>query len=150
MCKVHYYNCILNKHCFNSTFDIPTFTPFTITQFKTHLVTKSMGRIDTEFQKLYKILTEIYCRIQKIFYQSPTFFITKKISITVKEKLQTYCATTHARSGGNHMWILKTSNERFINIKSQNLSKINNVKTYYFSTLYTTITHNRSKTMLLT
>jgi hypothetical protein len=47
----------------------------------------------------------------------------------VKEKLQTYCATTYARSGVNQMWILKNSKELLANLKAQNLSQINSIKT---------------------
>jgi hypothetical protein len=45
-----------------------------------------------------------------------------------KEKLQTYCATTYARSGVNQMWILKNSKELQANIRAQNFSQINNIK----------------------
>jgi hypothetical protein len=39
----------------------------------------------------------------------------------VKEKLQTYCATTYARSGVNQMWILKNSKELLRKSKSTKL-----------------------------
>jgi hypothetical protein len=42
------------------------------------------------------------------------------------------------------MWILKYSKE-LANLKTQNISQINNIKTYDFSTLYTTIPHDKSK-----
>ena len=46
------------------------------------------------------------------------------------------------------MWILKNSKELVVNLKSQNLSHINNIKTDDFSTLYTTIPHDKLKTKL--
>ena len=46
------------------------------------------------------------------------------------------------------MWILKNSKELLVNLKSQNLSHINSIKTYDFSTLYTTIPHDKLKTRL--
>jgi hypothetical protein len=67
----------------------------------------------------------------------------------VKEKLQTYCAITYARGGVNQMWILKNSKELLANLKAQNLFQINSIKTYDFSTLYTTIPHDKLKSRLV-
>ena len=49
-----------------------------------------------------------------------------------------------------HSLYIHTSKELLVNLKSQNLSHItcNSIKTYYFSTLYTTIPHNKLKTRL--
>jgi hypothetical protein len=63
----------------------------------------------------------------------------------VKEKLQTYCATTYARSGVNQLWILKNSKD----LKAQNFSQINSIKTYEFFTLYTIILYDKLKSRLL-
>jgi hypothetical protein len=41
----------------------------------------------------------------------------------------------------NQMWILKNSKELLANLKAQ----INSIKTYDFSTLYTTIPHDKLK-----
>jgi hypothetical protein len=46
------------------------------------------------------------------------------------------------------MWILKNSKERLVNLKSHDFSKIDSIKTYDFSTLYTTIPHNKFKARL--
>jgi hypothetical protein len=43
------------------------------------------------------------------------------------------------------MWILKNSIELLENLKSRDFSKIDNIKTYDFSTLYTTIPHKKLK-----
>jgi hypothetical protein len=67
----------------------------------------------------------------------------------VKEKLQTYCATTYARSGVNQIWILKNSRDLLANLKAQNFSQINGIKNNNFSTLYTTIPHEKLKYKLL-
>jgi hypothetical protein len=66
----------------------------------------------------------------------------------VKEKLQTYCATTYARSGVNQMWILKNSKELVANLKERNFSRIDSIKTYDFSTLDTTIPPEKLKSRL--
>jgi hypothetical protein len=46
------------------------------------------------------------------------------------------------------MWILKNSKELLENFKSNDFSKIDSIKTNYFSTLYTTIPHNKLKSRL--
>jgi hypothetical protein len=71
------------------------------------------------------------------------------ILTVVKEKLQTYCATTYARSGVNQMWILKNSKKLLENLQAQNFSPMKSIKTYDFSTLYTTIPHDKLKSRLL-
>jgi hypothetical protein len=50
-----------------------------------------------------------------------------------------HCATVYARSGVNQMWILKNSKE---------LNHQFFLKSYDFTTLYTTIPHNKLKTRL--
>jgi hypothetical protein len=49
----------------------------------------------------------------------------------------------------NQMWILKNSKELLANLRTQNFSQINSIKTYDFSTLYTTIPHYKLKSRLL-
>jgi hypothetical protein len=46
------------------------------------------------------------------------------------------------------MWILKNSKELLENLKYHDFSKIDSIKTYDFSTLYTTIPHNKLKSRL--
>jgi hypothetical protein len=46
------------------------------------------------------------------------------------------------------MWILKNSKELLEKLKSHDFSKIDCIKTYDFSTLYTTIPHNKLKSRL--
>jgi hypothetical protein len=43
------------------------------------------------------------------------------------------------------MWILENSKEFLANLKAQNLSQINKIKTYDLSALYTTIPHDKLK-----
>lgn len=56
------------------------------------------------------------------------------------------CETTYARSNANQLWNLKKSNELLLNLKSQSISHINSIKTYYVSTLYATILQDTIKT----
>jgi hypothetical protein len=67
----------------------------------------------------------------------------------MKEKLQIYCASTYIRSGVNQMGILKNSKELLANLKAQNFSQIDGIKTYYFSTIYTTIPSDKLNSRLL-
>ena len=59
-----------------------------------------------------------------------------------------YCATVYARSGVNQMWILKNSKELLESLKSPTFSQIYSIKTYDFTTLYTTIPHDKLKNRL--
>jgi hypothetical protein len=63
----------------------------------------------------------------------------------VKTGLQKYCDTSYSRGGVNQMWILKNSKNRLDYIQSRSLSSCNNIKTFDFSTLYTTIPHSKLK-----
>ena len=67
---------------------------------------------------------------------------------TIKEGLQSYCETSYSRSGVNQMWILKNSKDLLDYLKSQSLSQIYQIKTFDFSTLYTTIPHDKLKERL--
>jgi hypothetical protein len=87
-----------------------------------------------ELPYLYWIL-KLYKNPYKHRYISGSSKCTKPLSLlftnvltAVKEKLQTYCATTYDRSGVNQMWILKNSKELLANLKAQNFSQINNIK----------------------
>jgi hypothetical protein len=49
---------------------------------------------------------------------------------------------SYSRSGVNQMWILKNSKELLENLKSRDFSEIDSIRTYDFSTLYTTVPYN--------
>jgi hypothetical protein len=59
--------------------------------------------------------------------------------ISSKEGQQKYCETVYSRSGINHMWILKNSKDLLDNLKSRFFSQVSSIKTFDFSTLYTTL-----------
>ena len=67
---------------------------------------------------------------------------------TVKTGLQSYCDTSYSRGGVNQMWILKNPKDLFEYIQSRSLSSCNSIKTFDFSTLYTTIPHSKLKDRL--
>ena len=66
----------------------------------------------------------------------------------VKEGQQKYCENVYSRSGINHMWILKNSKDLLDNLKSRSFSQVSSIKTFDFSTLYTTLQHDKLKTRL--
>jgi hypothetical protein len=71
-----------------------------------------------------------------------------KIMSAVKEGQQKYCETVYSRSDINHMLILKNSKDLLDNLKSRSFSKISSINTFDFSTLYTTLPHDKLKTSL--
>ena len=71
-----------------------------------------------------------------------------KILSAVKEGQQKYCETVYSRSGINHLWILKNSKDLLDNLKSRSFSQVSSIKTFDFSTLYTTLPHDKLKTRL--
>jgi membrane-bound ClpP family serine protease len=46
------------------------------------------------------------------------------------------------------MWILKNSKDLLDNLKSRSFSQVSSIKTLDFSTLYTTLPHDKLKTRL--
>ena len=52
------------------------------------------------------------------------------------------------RSGINHMCILRNSKDLLDNNKSRSFSQVSSIKTFDFSTLYTTLPHGKLKTRL--
>jgi hypothetical protein len=66
----------------------------------------------------------------------------------IKAGLQSYCDTNYSRGGVNQMWILKNSKDLLECIQSRPLSSCIIIKTFDFSTLYTTIPHSKLKDKL--
>ena len=54
----------------------------------------------------------------------------------------------YSRSGINQMWILKNSKQLLDNLQSNSITSVNSIKTFDFSTLYTTIPHDQLKSRL--
>ena len=71
-----------------------------------------------------------------------------KLLTHIKQGLQKYCETAYSRSGVNQMWILKNSKELLEHLKSLNFNNITSIKSFDFSTLYTTIPHDKLKSRL--
>ena len=78
----------------------------------------------------------------------PLSILLTKLLTHIKQGLPKYCETTYARSGINQMWILKNSKELLEHLKSPTLNRVTSIKSFDFSTLYTTIPHQKLKDRL--
>ena len=74
----------------------------------------------------------------------------RKLPILIKQGLQKYCETPYLRIGVNQIWILNNSKELLEHLQSQNFNHITSIKSFDFSTLYTTIPHQKLKSRLAT
>ena len=70
------------------------------------------------------------------------------ILTTIKDGLQRYSDVVYSRNGVNSMWILKNSKDLVEQLESQYISGVSSIRTYDFSTLYTTIPHSLLKSRL--
>ena len=80
----------------------------------------------------------------------PLSILLTKLLTHIKQGLQKYCKTSYTRSGVNQMWILKNSKELLEHLQSPNFNHITSIKSFDFSTLYTTIPHQKLKSRLAT
>ena len=78
----------------------------------------------------------------------PLSKLLTSILTTIKDGLQKYCDIVYSRSGINQMWILKNSKQLLDNLHSNSIASVNSIKTFDFSTLYTTIPHDQLKSRL--
>ena len=104
---------------------------------------------------LYWIPKSHKCHFKKLYIAGSTKCSTKPLSklltcilSSVKTGLQSYCDTSYSRGCVNQMWILKNSKDLLEYIQSRSLSSCNSIKTFDFSTLYTTIPHSKLKDKL--
>ena len=73
----------------------------------------------------------------------PLSILLTKLLKHIKQGLQKYCETAYSRSGINQMWILKNSEELLEHLKSPAFNHVTSIKSFDFSTLYTTIPHQK-------
>jgi hypothetical protein len=89
----------------------------------------------------------LYCWICQMIHETSFQLLTCILS-TVKTGIQSYCNISYSRGGVNQMWILKNSKYLLEYIQSRSLSSCNSIRTFDFSTLYTTIPHSKLKNKL--
>ena len=71
-----------------------------------------------------------------------------KAAYNIMQGLQEYRETAYSRNWVNQMWILKNSKELLEHLKSPNDNHITSIKSFDFSILCTTITHDKLKNRL--
>ena len=78
----------------------------------------------------------------------PLSILLTKLLTHIKQGLQKYWKTAYSRSGINQTWILKNSKELLEHLKSPTFNHVTSIKSFDFSTLYTTIPHQKLKDRL--
>ena len=164
VCKSYYFECLIKELGINSnTSSNTTYKPTSFDKdeilanhrsFMTSLNIPS-GKESEDLPYLYWIPKLHKTPYKERYIAGSSTCSTKELSIhltkilsTVKEGQQKYCETVYSRSGINHMWILKNSKDLLDNLKSRSFSQVSSIKTFDFSTLYTTLPHDKLKTRL--
>ena len=78
----------------------------------------------------------------------PLSILLTKLLTHIKQGLHKYCETAYSRSAVNQMWILENSKELLEHLKSPNFNHVTSIKSFDFSTLNTTIPHDKPKSRL--
>ena len=164
VCKSYYFECLIKELGINSnTSSNTTYKPTSFDKdeilanhrsFMTSLNIPS-GKKSEDLPYLYWIPKLHKTPYKERYIAGSSTCSTKELSIhltkilsAVKEGQQKYCETVYSRSGINHMWILKNSKDLLDNLKSRSFSQVSSIKTFDFSTLYTTLPHDKLKTRL--
>ena len=164
VCKSYYFECLIKELGINSnTSSNTTYKPTSFDKdeilanhrsFMTSLNIPS-GKESEDLPYLYWIPKLHKTPYKERYIAGSSTCSTKELSIhltkilsAVKEGQQKYCETVYSRSGINHMWILKNSKDLLDNLKSRSFSQVSSIKTFDFSTLYTTLPHDKLKTRL--
>ena len=164
VCKAHYYNCLIKElgidgnTSASATYKRTTFDKDEI--IANH--SSFMSSFNIQMKEEHKELPYLYWipKLHKNPYKERyiagssscsttelSVHLTKILS-AVKEGQQAYCDTIYNRSGINHMWILKNSKDLLDHFKSRSFSEVHSLKTFDFSTLYTTLPHEKLKCRL--
>ena len=163
VCKYYYYLCLIDELGINNTQGNPTYTRITcskkevinnhesvLTSFGIETTKKNLNLPALYWTpKLHKCpYKQRYIAGSAVCSTKPLSVLLTKLLTAVKEGLQKYCDTAYSRNGVNQMWILKNSKELIENLKSRSFSTVTSIKTFDFSTLYTTIPHSKLKKRL--
>ena len=154
VCKLHYIDCLIKELGIDNSLGNPTYTPTTFTKeeiLDNHRSVLCSFGISTKDEELdlpsrYWIPTLHKCPLKLRYIAGSAKCSTKPLSklltcilSAVKTGFQSYCDTSYSRGGVNQMWILKNSKGLLEYIQSRSLSSCNSIKTFDFSTIYTTI-----------
>ena len=164
VCKKHYYDCLIQELSVDSDAGNPTYKNITMDKDEILANHQSfMASLNIPVTEKSNELPSLYwtpklhkCPYKQRYIAGSSNCSTKELSIrltkilsAVKEGQQKYCDTVYSRSNINHMWILKNSKDLLHNLDSRCLSKIHSLKTFDFSTLYTTLPHSTLKSRLI-
>ena len=163
ICKKHYIDCLMTELGIGGSRGNPTYTATTLSKeeiIDNHKsVLASFGlftkAVDCDLPSLYWIPKLHKCPYKQRFIAGSAKCSTKPLSklltsilTAVKTGLQKYCDISYSMSGINQMWILKNSKDLMDILRSRSFSCCKSIKTFDFSTLYTTIPHTQLKTRL--
>ena len=162
VCKKHYIDCLIAELGIESNGN-PTYTATTLSKeeiINNHKSVISSFGLDInskscDLPSLYWIPKLHKSPYKQRFIAGSANCTTKPLSIlltsilsAVKSGLQKYCDISYSTSGVNEMWILKNSKDLIDILRSRSLSTCHSIKTFDFSTLYTTIPHKQLKDRL--
>ena len=163
VCKKYYHECMLKELNFDESQQNGTYTPTCLSRqeiFDNHRSVLNSFGIKTEqddlslpslywIPKLHK--TPYKCRFIAGSAKCTTKGISKILTsllTAIKEGIQKYCNIAFSHSGVNQMWILKNSKSLLESLKCQSCQSLTSISTFDFSTLYTTIPHDKLKARL--
>ena len=164
VCKRHYVDILIQDF---GLYSLPGNPTYNLTDFSASKVLDNHKSVLTSFgtqansEELYLPYIYLIPKMHNNPYKQrfiagsskcstkPLSFLLTKLLTHIKQGLQKYCETAYSRSGVNQMWILKNSKVLLDHLKSPN-NLITNIKSFGFSTLYTTIPHQELKNRLAT
>ena len=162
VCRQYYIQCIIDELKLhsdkrNTTYSLSTLSDEDIFTNHSSVLTTfgiPLKEIDKTLPMLYWIPKLHKNPYKQRFIAGSSKCTTKRLSqlltiilTTIKNGLFRYCDKVYETSGLNQMWILKNSKELLLNFKDRK-NKYRSIRTFDFSTLYTTIPHDKLKTRL--
>ena len=81
-------------------------------------------------------------------YHKTVVQLVTKILTVIKTGLEKYCSIKTSHTGVNNMWILKNSTNLLSSLGHLGVHKATSIKTFDFSTLYTSIPHDLLKSRM--
>ena len=163
VCKRYYYECLLSELGYKDNNQKSAYTPTNLNKKEvidnhtTALMSFGLEikEQNSELPLLYWIPKLHKRPYKQRFIAGSSKCSTKPLSALlttllgkIKDNLHSYCDTIYERSGMNQMWILKNSKELLEKLSISQFTHISSIKTFDFSTLYTTIPHDQLKSRL--
>ena len=163
VCKKYYHQCLINELGCNSASND---SAYTLTSFSREEIISNHNSVLTSFGiKVNENVSELpflywIPKLHKNPYKQrfiagsakcstkPLSALLTIILNKIKDQLHTYCNIVYERSGLNQMWILKNSKSLLEQLSASSLNRVQDIQTFDFSTLYTTIPHSQLKSRL--